>query len=138
MQQMWKEALGVNIVLTNTDWKVYLSRENTGDFEISRAGWIGDYEDPNTFLDLMRPNRGNNKTGWEDANYDSIVERANSTNNQTQRYELLKEAERILIDNMPIIPLYTYVRSTSENRRQKQKSKIQGVPQKIILCFGGP
>ena len=59
----------------------------------------------------MRPNRGNNKTGWEDANYDSIVERANSTNDQTKRYELLKEAERILIDNMPIIPLYTYVRS---------------------------
>ena len=59
----------------------------------------------------MRPNRGNNKTGWEDANYDSIVERANSTHDQTQRYELLKEAERILIDNMPIIPLYTYVRS---------------------------
>jgi oligopeptide transport system substrate-binding protein len=37
-----------------------------GDFQVSRAGWIGDYEDPNTFLDLMRPNRGNNKTGWED------------------------------------------------------------------------
>ena len=111
IQQMWQQNLGIQVELVNQDWKVYLSREMVGDFQVSRAGWIGDYEDPNTFLDLMRPNRGNNKTGWEDAIYDSIVERANSTNDQTQRYELLKEAERILIDNMPIIPLYTYVRS---------------------------
>mgnify|MGYP005671981943 FL=1 len=111
IQQMWQQNLGIEVELVNQDWKVYLSREMVGDFQVSRAGWIGDYEDPNTFLDLMRPNRGNNKTGWEDANYDSIVERANSTNDQAQRYELLKEAERILIDNMPIIPLYTYVRS---------------------------
>ena len=111
IQQMWQQNLGIEVELVNQDWKVYLSREMVGDFQVSRAGWIGDYEDPNTFLDLMRPNRGNNKTGWEDANYDSIVERANSTHDQTQRYELLKEAERILIDNMPIIPLYTYVRS---------------------------
>ena len=111
IQQMWQQNLGIEVELVNQDWKVYLSREMVGDFQVSRAGWIGDYEDPNTFLDLMRPNRGNNKTGWEDANYDLIIERANSTNDQTQRYELLKEAERILIDNMPIIPLYTYVRS---------------------------
>ena len=82
-----------------------------GDFQVSRAGWIGDYEDPNTFLDLMRPNRGNNKTGWEDNRYDDLVAKANSTNNQVERYQLLDEAEKLLIDNMPIIPLYTYVRA---------------------------
>ena len=71
MQQMWKETLGVDIVLTNTDWKVYLSRENNGDFEISRAGWIGDYQDPKTFLDMMVSGRGNNKTGWSNPEYDS-------------------------------------------------------------------
>ena len=53
-----------------------------GDFQVSRAGWIGDYEDPNTFLDLMRPNRGNNKTGWENEAYDTLVAKANSTNDQ--------------------------------------------------------
>ena len=111
IQQMWQQNLGIEIELVNQDWKVYLSREMVGDFQVSRAGWIGDYEDPNTFLDLMRPNRGNNKTGWEDAAYDAIMEKANSTNNQEQRYKLLQEAERVLIDNMPIIPLYTYVRA---------------------------
>ena len=44
-----------------------------GDFQVSRAGWIGDYEDPNTFLDLMRPNRGNNKTGWENYEFDNLI-----------------------------------------------------------------
>ncbi len=110
IQQMWQKDLGIEVELVNQDWKVYLSREMVGDFQISRAGWIGDYEDPNTFLDLMRPNRGNNKTGWEDMSFDALVEKANTINNQTERYKLLNEAEKILIDNMPIIPLYTYVR----------------------------
>jgi oligopeptide transport system substrate-binding protein len=111
IQQMWQQNLGIEVELVNQDWKVYLSREMVGDFQVSRAGWIGDYEDPNTFLDLMRPNRGNNKTGWEDPEFDEIVRKANSINDQEERYKLLMEAERILIDNMPIIPLYTYVRA---------------------------
>ena len=111
IQQMWQQNLGIEVELVNQDWKVYLSREMVGDFQVSRAGWIGDYEDPNTFLDLMRPNRGNNKTGWEDGSYDALVAKANSTNDQVERYQLLNEAEKMLIDNMPIIPLYTYVRS---------------------------
>ena len=110
IQQMWQNELGIEVELVNQDWKVYLSREMVGDFQISRAGWIGDYEDPNTFLDLMRPNRGNNKTGWENIDFDALVEEANTINDQEKRYELLNEAEKILIDNMPIIPLYTYVR----------------------------
>ncbi len=110
IQQMWQNELDIEVELVNQDWKVYLSREMVGDFQISRAGWIGDYEDPNTFLDLMRPNRGNNKTGWENMDFDALVEEANTINDQEKRYELLNKAEKILIDNMPIIPLYTYVR----------------------------
>ena len=110
IQQMWQNELGIEVELVNQDWKVYLSREMVGDFQISRAGWIGDYEDPNTFLDLMRPNRGNNKTGWEDMDFDALIEKANTINNQKERYELLNKAEKILIENMPVIPLYTYVR----------------------------
>ena len=111
IQQMWQINLGIEVELVNQDWKVYLNREMIGDFQISRAGWIGDYEDPNTFLDLMRPNRGNNKTGWENMEYDALVEKANTINNQAERYELLYKAEEILIENMPVIPLYTYVRA---------------------------
>lgn len=110
VQQMWQENLGISVELVNQDWKVYLAREMTGDFQISRAGWIGDYEDPNTFLDTLRPNRGNNKTGWANQEYDDLLELANSTNDQELRYTYLMQAEEILIDEMPIIPIYTYVR----------------------------
>ncbi len=111
IQQMWQQNLGIDVQLVNQDWKVYLAREMIGDYQVSRAGWIGDYEDPNTFLDTLRPNRGNNKTGWENQDYDLLIEQANSENNQDVRYELLRQAENILIDEMPIIPLYTYVKS---------------------------
>ena len=107
---MWQQNLGINVELVNQDWKVYLSREMIGDFQVSRAGWIGDYEDPNTFLDTLRPNRGNNKTGWENPEFDRLVALANATLDQEERYEILMQAERLLIDEMPIAPIYTYVR----------------------------
>ena len=111
VQQMWEQNLGIKVQLVNQDWKVYLAREMTGDFQISRAGWIGDYEDPNTFLDTLRPNRGNNKTGWENEEYDSLIDTANSTYDQALRYEYLNKAEKLLISEMPIIPIYTYVKA---------------------------
>ena len=110
IQQMWKENLGISVELVNQDWKVYLSREMIGDYSISRAGWIGDYEDPNTFLDLFRPNRGNNKTGWENDEYDQLVELANKTLDKNKRYDLLNKAEEILMEELPVIPIYTYVK----------------------------
>ena len=96
VQQMWQENLGISVQLVNQDWKVYLAREMTGDFQISRAGWIGDYEDPNTFLDTLRPNRGNNKTGWENEEYDQLLELANSTNERSVRYEYLMQSRKIV------------------------------------------
>jgi len=110
IQQMWKVNLGVDIILTNVDWKVYLSREQTGDFNISRAGWIGDYPDPNSFLDLMVTGRGNNKTGWSNAEFDKLIALAASAINIDERNAYFNESEKILIDEMPIIPIYTYTR----------------------------
>ena len=111
VQQMWQTALGIKVKLANQDWKVYLDRERSGDFQISRAGWIGDYEDPNTFLDTLRSGRGNNKTGWSNVKYDQLIEQANTITDTNLRFKLLQEAENILIDEMPIIPIYTYVRA---------------------------
>ncbi len=110
IQQMWKVNLGINVEIYNTDWKVYLSRQDNLDYQISRAGWIGDYQDPNTFLEIMRPGRGNNQTGWVNYEYERLVAEANKTSDQEERYKKLMEAERILIDEMPLIPIYTYVK----------------------------
>ena len=80
VQQMWRVNLGINVTLANTDWKVYLSRQSVGDFSVSRAGWIGDYHDPKSFLDMMVTGRGNNQTGWSNSEYDNLlIEAAKST-----------------------------------------------------------
>jgi len=119
IQEMWKKHLGLNVVLTNVDWKVYLARETQGEFDISRAGWIGDYPDPFTFLDMMVTDRGNNKTGWSNSQFDEILKNAASKISTKKRYELYEKAEKILIDELPVIPLYTYTRTYLLSERVK-------------------
>ena len=110
IQQMWKTTLNIDVTLTNTDWKVYLSRQSIGDFQIARAGWIGDYIDPKSFLDMMVTGRGNNQTGWSNKQYDDLLIKAANSTSQEQRFYNFYEAEKILMDEMPIIPIYTYTR----------------------------
>lgn len=112
IQQMWKTHLGVGIRLTNTDWKVYLSRTSELDYDISRAGWIGDYPDPNTFLDMMLSDSGNNRTGWSNSEYDGLIARASRLTGQEERYAAFHAAERILDREAPLLPIYTYTRVT--------------------------
>ena len=109
LQQMWKKELNITINLRNEDWKVYLDSQSRGEYDISRASWIGDYLDPNTFLDLWIKDGGNNRTGWHNSEYENLVlKQATTAINQQQRYALLRRAEQILLNEMPVIPLYTY------------------------------
>jgi oligopeptide transport system substrate-binding protein len=110
IQQMWKTELNIDVTLTNTDWKVYLQRQSIGDFQIARAGWIGDYIDPKSFLDMMVTGRGNNQTGWSNKEYDDLLIAAANSASQRERFNNLYKAEVILIDEMPVIPIYTYTR----------------------------
>lgn len=111
VQQMWKEALNISIRLSNQDWKVYLSRVQSMDYSIARAAWIGDYPDPNTFLDMFVTDGGNNQTGWSNTEYDRLIQLAATQADQQARYQSFRQAESILIDESPIIPIYTYTRS---------------------------
>lgn len=108
IQQMWKQALGIDVTLQNQDWKVFLANQRTQNYQIARASWIGDYYDPSTFLDMFITDGGNNKTGWSNARYDELIARASRTADQQERYRLFQEAEQILMDEVPIIPIYTY------------------------------
>ena len=113
IQQMWKTHLNIDIRLTNQEWKVYLDSESRGDYEISRAGWIGDYVDPNNFLDMFICGGGNNRTGWCNKDYDKLIlQDAPREKTDQKRFAIFFEAEELLIDEMPIIPIYTY---TSKN-----------------------
>ena len=109
LQEMWKNYLNIDIKLLNQEWKVYLATESAGDYQISRGGWIGDYVDPNNFLDMFLCNGGNNRTGWCNEEYDRLIlEVAPSQSSHEQRLKIFKQAETILLEDMPIIPVYTY------------------------------
>ena len=79
--------------------KVYLSKQTTGDYEIARAGWIGDYQDPKSFLDMMVSGRGNNQTGWSNKDYDNLLIKAANSTTQKERFSYMYEAEKILMDS---------------------------------------
>ena len=109
LQEMWKNYLNIDIKLLNQEWKVYLATESAGDYQISRGGWIGDYVDPKNFLDMFLCNGGNNRTGWCNEEYDRLIlEVAPSQSSHEQRLKIFQQAETILLEDMPIIPVYTY------------------------------
>lgn len=105
----WRRELGVTVKLRNEEWKVYLDTQNTLRYQLSRSSWIGDYVDAFTFLDMFVSGRGNNKTGWANAEYDALIQQATLEPDNTKRVAILQSAERILMDQLPILPIYYYV-----------------------------
>ncbi len=109
IRQMWKENLGLDAELVNYEWKVYL--ENTKNLNyrsLARASWIGDFVDPISFLEMYTTHDGNNRTGSSDPAYDAAVAATWNIADPAQRMSKLKDAEAILMDRMPIIPIYYY------------------------------
>ena len=111
IQQMWKSELGIEIELHNQEWKAYTSTREAGEFDILRASWIGDYDDPNTFLSLGETDNGNNHTNWSSAEYDRLIKLAAHTQDPEARKAIFQKAEALLLEEMPVIPLYFYVTS---------------------------
>ncbi|TNE89537.1 MAG: peptide ABC transporter substrate-binding protein [Deltaproteobacteria bacterium] len=109
VQANWKEHLGIDVKLRNQEWKTYLKTVQNMDFDVARGGWIGDYLDPNTFLDLWVENGGNNNTGWTNPEFDRLIEAAGKEPDPEERMRKLAEAEAILNEEMPFIPMYWYV-----------------------------
>lgn len=110
LQEMWRQHLGFPVTLANTEWKVYLDQQRTLDYDICRAGWIGDYIDPNSFLSLWKTNDGNNNTGWSHPEFDRLLEQASLEADPATRMTLLARAEAIALEEVPIIPLFFYVK----------------------------
>ena len=109
IQQMWKKHLNIDVTLANQEWKVYLNSVSQRDFQVARRGWIGDYVDPNNFLDLFITGGGNNNTGFANAEYDNmILQQAPRAKTQEERFKVFYEAETLLMEQMPIIPIYNY------------------------------
>ena len=106
LQEMWKKHLGIDIGILNQDWQVYLEAMRKLEYSMAIAGWVGDYPDPSTFLNLWRTGDGNNNTGWSNAAYDKLVNAAEVTADATLRMKQLRDAEVLLLTEQPIIPIY--------------------------------
>ena len=119
IQQMWKKNLGIDVQLVNQEWKVYLDSQRTLNYQISRASWIGDYNDPNTFLDMWTTGNGNNRTGWSNSEYDRLIAEAARTTDLKQRLEVFQKAEALLLDEAPMIPIYFYTLTTARRPELK-------------------
>lgn len=110
LQQMWKTNLGIETRLVNQEWKVYLDSQDTLNFSLCRAGWIADYLDPNTFLEIFVTGGGNNDTGWSNARYDALRAAALAAPTDEERFRIYAEMEAILMEELPVLPLYHYTR----------------------------
>ncbi len=110
LQQMWRDELGIQMDLHQMEWAAYLNAQSHLDYDLSRSGWVADYNDPNTFLGLFTSNDGNNRTGWKNLRYDDLIRRANQEPDLKAREKLFQEAETMLVrDEVPIVPIYFYV-----------------------------
>ena len=119
IQQMWRTYLGIRTELRSLEWGVYLDTTHKIDYDVCRAGWVADYSDPNTFLDMFVTGGENNQTGWSNARYDELIRLAASETDPKRRMELFVEAETILVDEQPIIPIYFRVSKNLVNPRVK-------------------
>ncbi len=111
IQQMWRTELGVDARLFNQEAKVYSDTMRRLDYAVARFAWVGDYLDPSTFIDIMTGDSGNNQTGWKNAEYDRLVEAARSESSTAKRYAMFQRCEAILAEELPVAPIYYYVRN---------------------------
>ncbi|MOA35608.1 Oligopeptide-binding protein OppA precursor [compost metagenome] len=112
----------------NQEWGVFIENRQNLNYQVARAGWTADYNDPMTFLDMWTSNSGNNDIGLKDAEYDKLINEAKTTEDNAKRNENFKKAEEILVKNtMGIMPIYYYTSVSVE------KPYLKGV----ILDFSG-
>lgn len=108
IQQQLQNNLNVSIELQNMEWGSFLDKVQQTDYQIARAGWIGDYPDPNTFLDMWMTGNPQNNTNWSNLKYDQLVRDAARETDPAERLEMLRQAEQIWVDELPAIPIYFY------------------------------
>jgi len=110
-QDMWKKHLGADVSIEQREWKTYQSRMAALDYQLVISGWIGDYPDPTTFLDMWKTGDGNNRTGWSNLEYDALLTSAEQIKDPKKRLRTLEKAEAIFLSEMPIIPVFWYTTS---------------------------
>ena len=107
---MWKEVLGVESQFDEEEYRVFLeTRHDRGQFDIARLAWVADFNDAGNFLDTLRKTSANNDESYSNADFEALLDRSASSSNPAERRESLEAAERLMLNDYPIIPLYHYV-----------------------------
>jgi oligopeptide transport system substrate-binding protein len=105
---MWKQSLGVDVKLENKEWGIFLEERHNLNYQVARSGWSADYNDPMTFLDMFVSNSGNNDMGYNNPEFDKLIQEAKTSSDNAVRQEKFVAAEKMLMDEMAIIPVYYY------------------------------
>lgn len=108
LQDMWKK-IGVNIELVSQEWGTFLNTRKNGEYEIARNGWVGDYNDPISFLDMWITGGGNNDAQWSNAEYDELITKIKASEDTEERYKMMHEAEDLIFEEWMLSPIYYYV-----------------------------
>lgn len=105
---MWKKKLGAEVKLVNQEWKTYIDSRNTGNFDVIRASWIGDFNEPSTFLSLLTAQHSGNIPKFNSKRYDEVMASASIETNEELRNRYYNQAEEIIAQEAPIAPIYQY------------------------------
>ncbi|MTD39615.1 oligopeptide ABC transporter substrate-binding protein OppA [Erwinia sp. CPCC 100877] len=105
---MWKKNLGVQVKLQNQEWKTYIDSRNSGNFDVVRASWVGDYNEPSSFLTLLTSGHSGNIARFHHPGYDKVLNQASQEVDDGQRNRDYNAAEKILQDQAPVAPIYQY------------------------------
>lgn len=120
VQDMWKKNLGIKVQLDNSEWAVYIEKLHQGDYQVGRMGWLGDFNDPINFLELFRDKKGgNNDTNWENPEYKKLLIDSQKETDPKKRQAMLKKAEGIFMDEMPVAPIYFYTNAWVQDKQLK-------------------
>ncbi|HEX6564019.1 MAG TPA: hypothetical protein VF020_07035, partial [Chthoniobacterales bacterium] len=111
IQQMWRQDLNISVGIENQEWKVYIDSMNRTHYSILRGAWGSGIADPIGFLQIWTTGNPNNRTNWGSPAYDELINQAAATADPVQRLGLLRQAETILLEAAPIIPIYWYTRT---------------------------
>jgi oligopeptide transport system substrate-binding protein len=109
IRKQWQQNLGIVVSTRNEEWSSYQASVHLLEYWMARRGWVGDYVDPNTYLGMMVTDGANNSTGYANPEYDRLIAEAEKEVDETKRRELLYRAEELLMNDLPLIPIYYYV-----------------------------
>ncbi len=121
---MWYRNLGIKVKIQNMDWAVFQDARQQGNYQVARHGWIGDYSDPMTFLDMWVTGGGNNDAKYSNPQYDKLIKDANVEPDAKKRMGMLHQAEDLLMKDYAVCPLYFYVSQVVEKPYVKGIYKV--------------